>query len=549
MNESLPPYYYLDNFRFMLDWVASQYGDLLGDDELAFVQTFNQLQRNSQCLLVRMISRKGPWFRSGKLKYSEIEDQQGAANQLLECSLVTNNAPLSLIELADLLTKPELLWLFSDHLGPCKSQRKEHLVDLLKPLHPRSLSWSAWTGNQLDQLYRLDVQPISNTLMLLFFGNPYQDLTEFVLQDLGLFRYEHYSIDKQHRVFNNREELLQYQHLLLVRDKLAEATDLESLQQLLTMLPEKFSDAAMERRRARLYNQLAYEFERNNQLDIALQLYQQVDLPPSRERQIRLLEKLDYIDQAWELLTRIIANPTNEHELQLAERMAPRLAKKARIEFNKRPTSNILACTLILPMLTDDHGNRLRVEEVARRHLDSPEAPCLYVENLLVNGLFGLWLWPELFRSSKGAFANPFQSAPLDLYQEDFQQRRPDMHKLWQLLDNQQHRAHIKNMWQQKFGIANPFIHWQFLDEALLELALNCIPAHHLKGIFQRLLFDLKANRSGLPDLIQFFPGQNRYRMIEIKGPGDRIQDNQLRWLDYFNAQKIPAEVCYVCWQ
>jgi hypothetical protein len=37
--------------------------------------------------------------------------------------------------------------------------------------------------------------------------------------------------------------------------------------------------------------------------------------------------------------------------------------------------------------------------------------------------------------------------------------------------------------------------------------------------------------------------------MIEVKGPGDRIQDNQQRWLDYFSANDIPAEVWYVNWQ
>jgi VRR-NUC domain len=37
--------------------------------------------------------------------------------------------------------------------------------------------------------------------------------------------------------------------------------------------------------------------------------------------------------------------------------------------------------------------------------------------------------------------------------------------------------------------------------------------------------------------------------MIEVKGPGDRIQDNQQRWLDYFTKHKIPAEVYYVSWK
>ncbi len=52
-----------------------------------------------------------------------------------------------------------------------------------------------------------------------------------------------------------------------------------------------------------------------------------------------------------------------------------------------------------------------------------------------------------------------------------------------------------------------------------------------------------------MPDLIQFWPAEGRYRMIEVKGPGDRLQDNQRRWLDFFAAHDIPVSVCHVQWQ
>ncbi|HAB09157.1 MAG TPA: hypothetical protein DCE38_11965, partial [Alcanivorax sp.] len=51
------------------------------------------------------------------------------------------------------------------------------------------------------------------------------------------------------------------------------------------------------------------------------------------------------------------------------------------------------------------------------------------------------------------------------------------------------------------------------------------------------------------PDLIQFWPAQRRYRMVEVKGPGDRLQDNQRRWLDFFIARDLPVAVCQVTWQ
>lgn len=549
MTEALPPHYYLHNFRFVMDWVADQHGDLLTSEESAFIRTFHQLDQDAQCLLVRMLGRKGCWFRADKLRYAEIADHLRAAEQLIHYELVNHEASLSLSELATVVTKPELLLLFADHLRPYKSQRKEILVELLQEHYPEPATWADWTRGELDLLYRLDVQHISDTFRLLFFGNPYQDLTEFVLQDLGLFRYEQYVIDRHHRLFKNRLELTQYQQLILLREQLDTVENLPQLQQLLPMLPEPFASRTMERRRAKLLNQIAYEFERYGELNSALELYQQTDLPPARERRIRLLEKLGHYEAAWSLLNEVLNKPANEHEQQLAQRMAPRLAKKIHVNFNKPAKPTMREQRLVLARLLDEFGNPLSVEATAQDYFDSEGAPCFYAENILLNGLFGLWLWPEMFRSINGAFAHPFQGAPLDMYQENFLTNRPGIAQLWQVFDQDQHVAHIKHVWQEKFGITNHFVHWQFLDEPLLDLALTCIPAPHLKAIFQRLLFDIKANRSGLPDLIQFFPEQQHYRLVEVKGPGDRLQDNQLRWLDFFARQEIPAEVCYVSWQ
>ena len=75
------------------------------------------------------------------------------------------------------------------------------------------------------------------------------------------------------------------------------------------------------------------------------------------------------------------------------------------------------------------------------------------------------------------------------------------------------------------------------------------MPAAHLKRVFERLLSDVKTNRSGLPDLIRFWPAEKRYELVEVKGPGDKLQDNQIRWLDYCLSHGMPVSVCHVRWQ
>lgn len=548
-NTDLAPDYYLHNFRFMLDWVTHSYDDLLNEQESRFIHAFNQLEHDAQCLLVRLSGRKGPLFRQDKLAYPEIASIELSAQQLVKADLITIDRPIDLNTLANALTKPELLQMFGKQLTGLKQARKELLIQTLALEYSEAKTWQAWTDNQFGSALYLDNQSIISTLRLLFFGNAYQDLTEFVLQDLGLFRYENYTIDSQHRLFKSREELDQYQHLVKLRAELEVDSSIPTLIKITDQLPPHCTTERLQRRRAKLCNQIAYALERGDEHSAAMQLYEQSHLPPARERRIRLLEKQARYSEAWELVNTLLNNPLDEQELQVALRMAPRLAKKNGLTFKKQLSVDISAQRIQLNQLADDNGNTLRVEEIVRQSLNRPNEPCVYAENLLLNGLFGLWLWPEMFRGVEGAFANPFQAAPLDMYQENFVTHRPDIKKLWALFESDEYLHAIRKIWHEKQGITNHFVHWSFLDNELLNIALYTIPAQHLKLFFERMLFDIKSNRSGLPDLIQFFPEEKTYRLIEVKGPGDRIQDNQQRWLEYFAKHQIPAEVYYVSWQ
>lgn len=426
-----------------------------------------------------------------------------------------------------------------------KAAPKSELIDRLNENYPAPRTWVEWTGGQYGQLYCVNSQDVLNTFILLFFGNSRQDLKEFVLQDLGLFRYEEYTIDHRHRIFKTREELNQYQLLVYLREQLALAESIDDLHDLATQIPITVPSEILLHRKSRLCNKIADTLAKRKNYSLALDLYSKSHLAPSRERQIRLLEKQGMHNEAWEILQAIAQDPVNEQELHIAERISARLAKKLGKVHLKTLTVQLPERRLSLNRV----DQALNVEEITRLHFHTNAAPCLYVENQLLLGLFGLWLWPEIFKGVDGAFANPFQSAPLDMYEPSFTAKRPAIEKLFELFETNIYRDHIKTLWNTKYGISNHFVNWQFLKEELLDLALENIPAEHLKHIFQRILFDIKNNRSGLPDLIQFFPETKSYLMIEVKGPGDRIQDNQRLWFNFFAKHKIPAEVVYVNWQ
>lgn len=56
----------------------------------------------------------------------------------------------------------------------------------------------------------------------MLFGNLNQDLTDYVLRDLGLYRYESYTLDRHQLPFQSREQIKQY---LLYYDCLEQAEE------------------------------------------------------------------------------------------------------------------------------------------------------------------------------------------------------------------------------------------------------------------------------------------------------------------------------------
>ena len=79
----LPAYYYHDHFVEMLSFVRTTYGPILTDEHDAFVSRFQSLSKDAQCLLIRMVNRRGAIFNRTLFRYAEISDVERAADDLL----------------------------------------------------------------------------------------------------------------------------------------------------------------------------------------------------------------------------------------------------------------------------------------------------------------------------------------------------------------------------------------------------------------------------------------------------------------------------------
>lgn len=495
-----------------------------------------------------MVMRKGSLFRASKMNYPEIGCPLAAAQPLLPTGWIALDPVLGIDELFELLVKPEIVEAFG-LTPPLKAARKDEQLEALRERHAGPRPFSQWYPGCPDTVFSIAVKPLCDRLRLLFFGNLHQDWTEFVLSDLGLFRYEQVEFSSASRGFRSRQDIEHYLQLHACRERF-EALEPGSaeLRDLVREVPRhSFGNDWLDSRREKLLFRLGQQLEKDKDWEAAYAVYAGCRFPGARSRAMRVLEKDEKFDQAYELFRAAEQAPESEAERQHLLRIGPRLARKlGHVTPKARRASKAARLDLNLPVPSGEW----RVEGVVLGHLHREESPVYYVENTLANTLFGLLCWPAVFAAIPGAFFHPFHRGPADLYSPDFHQRRArEFEACLARLDDGSHVEAILATWEDKAGIQSPFVAWDWLDRGIIELALRCIPAAHLKLWFQRILQDVKDNRTGFPDLIQFFPGEGRYDMIEVKGPGDRLQDNQLRWIDYCAEHGMPVTVCYLQWE
>lgn len=528
----LPEGYYLDNFRQLVATVCERYADLLDPADQTFLTRFRQLSEPAARLLIRLYTRKGPVFRVKRLHYADVGTIEPVIDELVQAGLLDPAPILAALDIARLLTLADLR-----QMPWCPDPRlnKAALLDRLARM-PDSGPPAAW--HLTEPVVARCHDATLRRLQLMYFGNGRQSLTDFVLSDLGVFRYEAYSLNRDQRWFQHPADIDQTLYLMDLRDRYYEAVETKSTDPLPSLGEACLAvdwRPRVQDRAFRLMNQLGYRLEQAGHWTLALALLGTNETPPARERRCRLLYKLERYAECQDTLQPILDAPQDASEARFGPRFQPRLARKL-----KRPVLSVLA-----PTVNEKHVSwapgAMSVEQLACTQLED----AVWLENQLPLAIFTLVHWPWLFADVPGAFHHPFQSGPADLYQPDFLQRRgTDRHSLYRTLTQAQARQHLVQYGQEKAGLQNPFFGWGGLSSELLLRCFDAVPWNHWVPIFQHLWLDLKRHRSGFPDLFQFLP--DGYRFIEIKGPGDRLQDNQRDWLGVFSQQSIPVEVWYV---
>jgi len=540
-------FYYLNNFQLVLDSITKRYLDLLNGEETGFIERFSQLPQVSQALMVRMIMRKPCLFRAESLHYPEIGPLTEAMPPLVAARWVTGDPEITVDELFSLTTKPRLVQLLNFPSGDSQLP-KAALLARSRLLFPRPLKLSDLASSGSTELFRVNVAGLCERLRLLYFGNFRQSWTEFILADLGVTRFEAVDLSRA-RPFASRRHWDNFAQVYRCRERLRTGEDPRCV---LAAVPDFIEGCDwLEARRQRLLFRVGQTLERMNEASTALAVYGGISHPGAAVRAIRIREVQEEATAALSACESAIAACRHEQDDILLRRARHRLRR--RLGLPQDPTELAAKSRLpVIDMTLEKPLEPYSVElEVARLLMAAdPQTQVFYVENCLIISLFGLLCWRALFAPIEGAFFHPFHREPADLADARFfERRRQEFTGCLAQLDDGTYRRTILHNFEAKYGIDNAFVVWAALEESLLQGALDCIRAHHLKAWFGLMARNFQANRCGFPDLIQLKPTEQSYRLIEVKAPGDRLQDNQRRVLALCSTFHMPVAVCRVNWK
>ncbi|MCG8671915.1 MAG: hypothetical protein MI867_21100, partial [Pseudomonadales bacterium] len=394
--QELPQGYHLDNFLVLIQDISNRYHDLLSQEENSWIENFLELSQNAQSLLVRLIMRKGPFFRCDKLKYEDIKDLITTQKELAEKQFIKINDSIPIESLLALCLKAELAstytYLFDSKASQAKNQLVEELLNETREDSKLQEKIVALINQQFEWVERLHNDKIRRFLIL-FFGNSRQGLTEFVTSQLGIIQYETYSIEQENRFFQTRQRLDHLEQLAIIQDWQDDRLSIATIDEIQAQIDKLVSllkaseniDHYVNHKIQRAITRITRQLERLDPEE-ALKAYHYSLAPPSRERQARILEKLGRYQEALDLVLAIESSPQHPDEAEKTIPLKTKLLKRLNQEIKPTNQLNINECYLRLSY-QDPEKN---IEQQVAEHFIKQGYPCLHTENQLFLGLFGL---------------------------------------------------------------------------------------------------------------------------------------------------------------
>jgi len=539
--------YYLDNFERLLAHVFEVYSDLLPKRYHKFNDDFAALSENAKRLFVRLSMRTKSFYRAQKLNYQEIKWQE-AVRELEEASLLEVNPLIEWPGILDPFTVSELKEFYKELTG--KRAPKGKREDLLQAF---TMLFEEREQECYELLFKHDtlLWPLFSEeweiLKLLFFGSRFQDMEQFILEDLGVMRFEPIVIDKENRLYHNWNEVKVSYLWSNLHAELWEACALKEREEATLFFNEikklKFKSSPLKRRYSRSANLYGKLLESLGEAEEAKKIYATSLLEPARERLARLLLKEDKAKEALRLCEDILETPQSESERYFARFFREKVKKALGLDYEKLKRLKLPPESPVA--VTWERGKR--VEEQVLSHLMKEQGfRGFYCENYYFSTLSALLFWREYWKSAPGVFYHPFEQAPRDLKSGGFfirmEEELNERADYWRSLSKKELIKEVLSLYDVKKGVACRLCHWKRVEKSALKLLLNHMPLEDLLKITLQILKDPRQYQSGFPDLF-LVDSNGGFFLGEVKSPNDSIQVSQKRWIDLFLKWSLPFAI------
>ncbi|KAF8048759.1 hypothetical protein N665_2413s0002 [Sinapis alba] len=590
---------YQMNFNVLVQEVLRSCSHLLTTDEKAFLESFPSLSEDSQRLFIRLYTRKGPWFRLSNISYPEVSDSLQAMKDLTGMGFMTsvedaNDLSYQMMkEITELLNVTELRDILSMNKVFSRGSRKRDLINSLCSYYNDGTRQNI--GTMILERTGLCAKISSTAESLiwrverLFFLNREQDLSSFVLLDLGIIKYPTYKCIDSEQIFSNRTKLLAYEEAIEVAQLMDESLDSEDSGIVLkcimiaeTRISSSSSESALFNcftapwvyskmvllgvsflENQKRYNQAVYLLRRLLSCFNCdgRRGYWTVRLSTDLEHMGRPNESLSVAEQG-------LLDPWVRAGSRIAlQRRILRLAKPPRrwktptfpnLIDNKIPEVTIQGRSLNCEVgmknrFYGEDGEQCGVEQLALQYYNGEGGGWqgMHTESSIWLTIFSLLMWDILFSDVPGVFQTRFQTAPLDLDTESFYlTRKETIESQLEKVANGMAEEILIISYETHRGTACRGVAWERFSLEELRAAVACVGGKCVASLCRYLAQDYRSWCSGMPDLLLWRFKENGYegeaKLVEVKSEKDRLSEQQRAWLLLLMDSGFIVEICKV---
>ncbi|MCB9742989.1 MAG: VRR-NUC domain-containing protein [Alphaproteobacteria bacterium] len=541
----------LEDMQWVVRGALGVAGPLLSAGERLLARRLLELEGPPGRLWARLATRRGEVFRAEDIDYLGVPDVDAALDALIARDLAHEGLPARLR--AETLTVPELKEVCRE-LGLPRGGRRADLLERV----------AAQPGWRRGRVFRVAGKSLLRRLELLWFRDPWRDRSARILERLGQVRWVDYTPTGGGRPFSGRAAMGGY-----LRALAGEALEPEQALALIRVArprPAHLRRLDPRRLRLRRLSEALRQLERDGEAERAAGLYAEL-LGLELRRPGPLVHRLS--------LALAAAGRPGEGAAVCAawrDRVAPDMAPA--LERTGRRLSRAAGQTWIpAPPLRKPRTRTLKlprgegpgarplwgageehVEQAVARALLPREA--VHGENLIWTTLFGLCFLDLYWLPVPDMLPVPYLAGPLDLGRPDFYEARAEaMEARLSALRAGEGAALVEAHHARWQGARVAGVDWSLAPLPLLLRVVEGMGGEGLVALLGRLAREGWSAARGLPDLV-LPPGAplqladahparvgEGMLLIEVKGEGDSLRDEQRVWIDHLLGAGVPVEV------